>query len=177
MCRNIFVQWKISSSRTHQVFVPHLAKSPQVALWIIIGRVHFKLGKKMVCHNNLGQQYFTLCTFVIWFNWNFFPRIQLTLSHHWFRQWFGTVYASSHCLYLWRPSLLIHIRVTRPRWINSSPPSAAYMRQWTGSSLVHVMACCLFATKPLSKPMLGYYQLDPWEQTSVNFKSKFKTFH
>ena len=28
-------------------------------------------------------------------------------------------------------------------WINSSPPSAAYMHQWTASSLVQVMACRL----------------------------------
>ena len=45
--------------------------------------------------------------------------------------------------------------------LNSSPPSAAYMRQWIGSALVHIMACRLFGVKPLSKPMLGYYQLDP----------------
>ena len=31
--------------------------------------------------------------------------------------------------------------------------------------------------KPLSKPVLGYCQLDPSEQTSVKFESKFKTFH
>ena len=53
--------------------------------------------------------------------------------------------------------------------INSSPPSAAYMCQWTGSALVQIMACCLFGAKPLSKPMLGCCQLDPWEQTSVKF--------
>ena len=26
----------------------------------------------------------------------------------------------------------------------------AYMRQWIGSALVPIMACCLFGTKPLS---------------------------
>ena len=31
-------------------------------------------------------------------------------------------------------------------------------------------------TKPLSKPVLSYCQLDPYEQTSVKFKSKYKTF-
>ena len=45
---------------------------------------------------------------------------------------------------------------------NSSPPSAAYMHQWIGSALVQIMACRrLFGTKPLSKPVLGYCQLDP----------------
>ena len=33
-------------------------------------------------------------------------------------------------------------------------PSAAYMRQWTGSALVQVMACRLFGAKPLPEPML-----------------------
>ena len=32
--------------------------------------------------------------------------------------------------------------------INSSPPSAAYIHQWTGSALVKVMACHLYGTKP-----------------------------
>ena len=31
--------------------------------------------------------------------------------------------------------------------------------------------------KPLPEAMLTYYQLDPWQQTSVKFKSKYKSFH
>ena len=42
---------------------------------------------------------------------------------------------------------------------------AAYMRQWSGSSLIRVTACCAFGAKPT------YCQLDP-----VKFKSKYKTF-
>ena len=44
-------------------------------------------------------------------------------------------------------------------WINT------YMRQWIGSVLVlvQILACHLFGTKPLSKPMLGYWQLEPQE--------------
>ena len=38
------------------------------------------------------------------------------------------------------------------------------------------MAGRLFGAKPLSKPMLGYCQLDPLEQTSVKFQSKYKIF-
>ena len=70
-------------------------------------------------------------------------------------------------------SLLTHICVTRPQWVNSSSPGAGYMYQWTGSALVHVMACRLFGTKPLPEPMLAYCQLDSWEQVSVKFESKF----
>ena len=39
---------------------------------------------------------------------------------------------------------------------NASPLSVAYMRQWIGSALVQTMACRLFGTKPLSKPMQGF---------------------
>ena len=53
--------------------------------------------------------------------------------------------------------------------INSSFCSAAYMRQWTGWTLVQVMACHLLGAKPLPEPMLTYCQLDPKEQTSVKF--------
>ena len=38
------------------------------------------------------------------------------------------------------------------------------------------MACRLFAAKPLSNPMQGYFQLDACEQTSVKFYSKYKIF-
>ena len=60
---------------------------------------------------------------------------------------------------------------------NTSPPRSAYMRHWTRSALVQVMACRLFGAKPLHKPMLIYCQLGPWEQTSMKFASKYKTFH
>ena len=48
-----------------------------------------------------------------------------------------------------------------PPWVNSSSPSGAYRRQWIGLALVQIMACRLFGAKPLSKPKLGYNQLDP----------------
>ena len=40
--------------------------------------------------------------------------------------------------------------ITRLQWFNSSPPSAAYMRQWIRSALVQIMVCRLFGAKPLS---------------------------
>ena len=57
--------------------------------------------------------------------------------------------------------------MARSTYVNSSPPSSAYMRQWIRSALVQIMACRLFGDKPLSKPVLGYCQLDPKEETSV----------
>ena len=48
------------------------------------------------------------------------------------------------------------------------------MCQWIGSALVQIMACRLFGAKPLYKPTLGYCQLDPWGQTSVNFNQNIQ---
>ena len=45
--------------------------------------------------------------------------------------------------------------------INSSPPSASHICQWTGSALVQIMTCGLFGTKPLFQSMVGYCQLNP----------------
>ena len=56
--------------------------------------------------------------------------------------------------------------------LTHSPLLPPILRQWIGSALVQIMACCLFHAKPLSKPMLGHYQLDPKEQISVIFLIK-----
>ena len=72
-------------------------------------------------------------------------------------------------------NLLMHICLTRPHWVNSSPPG--YMRQWIGSALVRVMACHLFGAKPLPEPMLVYCQLDSWQQISMKFMPEFYHFH
>ena len=41
-----------------------------------------------------------------------------------------------------------------------SLPSATYMCWWALSALVQIMVWRIFGAKPLSKPMLGYYQLN-----------------
>ena len=67
-----------------------------------------------------------------------------------------------------RPTLLLE----RLSWyqckgvdVDPSYPNAAYMHAWIGSALVQIMACRLFGAKPLSKPLLGYCQLNPCKQT------------
>ena len=60
--------------------------------------------------------------------------------------------------------------------VNPSPSSTAYMHQWIRSALVHLMAWRLCGTKPLSKPMLDYCQLGPWEQSSVIFYPDINLF-
>ena len=73
-------------------------------------------------------------------------------------------------------SLKITPTSPRDQWVNSSPPSAAYMHQWIGSALVQIMPFCLFGTKPLSKPMLGYWQLDPDNKLQWNFNQNTNLF-
>ena len=47
----------------------------------------------------------------------------------------------------------------KAKHVNSSPTSAAYMRQWTAKTLLQVMACHLFGAKPLPEPMMTCCQL------------------
>ena len=74
----------------------------------------------------------------------------LALSHQ-----FVTV--NNHFILPWASLLTIYFHSSGC----SSPPSAAYMHQWIGSALVQIMAYHIFAAKPLSKPVLDYYKLDP----------------
>ena len=63
-----------------------------------------------------------------------------------------------------------YIIITRLKCINSSLASVTYMRQWTGSALVQVMACCLFGAKPLSEPMPTYRNKLQWNSNKkLNF--------
>ena len=60
--------------------------------------------------------------------------------------------------------------------VNSPPPSATYMHQWTGSVLARIMACCLVGAKPLSAPMLEHYQFDPWNKIQLNINQNSYIF-
>ena len=66
--------------------------------------------------------------------------------------------------------IIVMLRRNKRRGImnqfTSSPPSAAYIQ----STLGLIMACRLLGAKSLSKPKLGYCQLDPKEQTSMKLK-------
>ena len=71
----------------------------------------------------------------------------------------------------------ITIASLRGQWVNSLRQSDAYMRQYNIVTLLQIMACHLFSAKPLSEPMHSYCQLDTKEHISVNFYSRFKSFH
>ena len=47
------------------------------------------------------------------------------------------------------------------KWMPLLTHCAPYMRQWTRSTLVEIIACRLISTKPLPKPMLTFCQLHP----------------
>ena len=56
----------------------------------------------------------------------------------------------------------------RPLQMVLTPPSAAYMRQWTGSPLVQLIACGLLGTNLSPETMLPYCQLNLWEKNQWN---------
>ena len=82
------------------------------------------------------------------FSWDQFQRI----AHK------SSIYKLSLKITLWK--LLPHLPGANDS-DSLTHPSAAYMRQRTGSALLQIMACRLVGAKPLSKPMLEYCQLDP----------------
>ena len=51
--------------------------------------------------------------------------------------------------------------------VNLLRPRDAYMRQWSGPSLIQIIACRLLGAKPLFELMLTYSQLNHKEQNSV----------
>ena len=70
----------------------------------------------------------------------------------------------------WPRSLLPY--GTRSQWDNPFKPADTFIQWSTRSSLVQVVACCLFDLKPSPEPMLTYCQLHHREQTSVKFQPK-----
>ena len=49
--------------------------------------------------------------FLFWlkFHWSLFPSVQIKIIHNWFRKWLDAEQATSHYLYQWWPSLLMHL--------------------------------------------------------------------
>ena len=59
------------------------------------------------------------CCILFNFQWSLFSRVELTISHHWYRYWPDAEQMTSHYLNQWWIDLLPYKRVTRPQWINS----------------------------------------------------------
>ena len=74
---------------------------------------------------------------------------------------------------------LFKVMIISPSFSNSLWPSDAILCQRSWTTLVQVMACCLFGTKPLAETMLIYCQFDPmnklqwhWKKTPLSFKNR-----
>ena len=72
---------------------------------------------------------------------------------------------TSHYLSQCWPRSMSPYGITRPQWVNSSPPSAAYMCQWIGSALVQIMACRYSAPS---------HYLDQWCSIVNSFRNKLQ---
>ena len=59
---------------------------------------------------------------------------------------------------------------------NSFPSSAAYMRQWIGSTLIQIMAYRLFDAKPSSKPMIVFLSIWPLGTNFSEILNKIQDF-
>ena len=73
-------------------------------------------------------------------------------------------------------SLLTHVCVTWPQWVNILWPSDAILHQRSWLVLVQVMAHHMLFAKPLSEPMLLYCLLDQTEQTLMEFEWRYDHF-
>ena len=83
------------------------------------------------------------------FNVGLVEIIATSPSYQWAIEFFGKKMASDI-------ESALYFGVPCSTHVNSFSPSAAYMRQWIWSTLVQLMTCRLFGTKPLSRPMLAY---------------------
>ena len=77
------------------------------------------------------------------FHWSLFLRVQLTIIHHWFREWLGVGQAASHYLNKW---WLVYICVTRSQWVNSKCTHMIIFKK------KHSAAPQVFRTKPNDIP-------------------------
>ena len=57
-------------------------------------RIPFMIWKLQTTFSNLSSM--KVFEFQLQFHWSLFPRVQLIISQHWFRQWLGTEQARNH---------------------------------------------------------------------------------
>ena len=115
----LMIYWKLqTSSSAYRSWMP-----PFINLSVHILLTHLPWKKWLpFCSQHIQMH------FVFWFefHWSLFPRVQLTMSQHWFRKWLGAEQAASHYLNQCLGSSLTHICGTRGRWVNSSWPMKPY---------------------------------------------------
>ena len=83
--------------------------------------IHLPLGKMAAIFKvDIVKCIFVYEKFFIWlkFHWSLFPRVHLTITQHWIRQWLGADSAISHYLNQCWLDWLTHTWGTRGRWVN-----------------------------------------------------------
>ena len=81
---------------------------------------HWGRDKMAATFQTSSNAFLSMKIVVFWlkFHWIMFATVQFTIIQHCFRQWLGAEQATSHCLNQWWPSLVTHICVSRPQWVN-----------------------------------------------------------
>ena len=129
---------------TNQLEVSHAARE-HISINTLISKQHFVRGQ--------SKTYFKISLL----NWDSsFTDFFSTGSSAPHPDWLRTYAHQETCPVTGREA--VYIQVVN---LNSSSPSAAYMRQWTRSALVQAMACRLFGVNPLPEPILTYCRSDP----------------
>ena len=108
---------------------------------------HWVWDTAAILQSTISKAFSWMKFFIFWFifQWSLFLSVQLTINQHWFRYWLGTKQVTMHNLNPWWSSLLMHVWITQPQWVNSLRPSDAIWRHRSGSTLAQVMVCCLTA--------------------------------
>ena len=74
-------------------------------------------------------------------------------------------------------SLLMHICVTQLQWVKNFRGLVMLICQWTGSTLIQVMACCELCAQPIHEKILEYFQLKKLSLTDYNAILFFQEIH
>ena len=161
----------------HKFYWIYVALATKAQIWVT-GDTKLKAGYSMTIHDppfdvRVAVIVFRWCFLWPWtpwihthsasFSWCvFLLRVLITYydcSHNQNRSKYGNPH--DRVMNLPKYATLDQIQRLASSCINSSSPSAVYMRQWIWSALVQIMACRLFGAKSLSEPVLGYCYSNP----------------
>ena len=98
-------------------FLPILFAEPPKNMQIL---THLSLNKMATITQTIFSETFSwMKIFVFWlkFHWSRFPRVQLTITQHWFRKWLDIQKVTSHYLNQSWPDSMRHICGSRGRWV------------------------------------------------------------
>ena len=98
---------------------PDLRGSVPYILWHVLTHWgHDKMASDFLTTNSNAFSWMKIYKCWLGFHLILFPRVQLIIFQHWFRWWLGADQATSHYLNQWWSTLLMHICITQPQWVN-----------------------------------------------------------